>query len=95
MFRSLDNFGSSIPAFNLKGKDKVTTIAGGLLTSMILTLTLAYAVQNLFAVFERSDPTINENEIAKFYNNDYGLNIRESNMRFAISYHAYEKAGSV
>ena len=44
VFRSLDNFGSPIPAFNLKGNKEVTTIAGGLLSATILTLTLAYAV---------------------------------------------------
>ena len=55
---------------------------------MILTLTLAYAVQTLFAVFERSDPTINENVLPDFYSSDFGLDFRESNMRFAISYYA-------
>ena len=64
----LDSFGSPMPTFNLKGKDKVTSIAGGLLTAFILTLTLAYAIQKLFAIYEKSDPNININTDAKYYN---------------------------
>ena len=68
VFHSLDNFGEQIPAFNLKGKSRVTTIPGGLLSAMILTLTLAYATQKLYALFERSDPTINERIETDYYN---------------------------
>ena len=75
--------------FNLKGKDKVTTIAGGLTTAFILTLTIAYAIQKLFAIYEKSDPTINLNFDAKYYSKDHGLDIKKSNLRFAFSY--YEK----
>ena len=67
VFHYLDSFGSPMPTFNLKGKDKVTTIAGGLLTALILTLTMAYAIQKLFAIYEKSDPTINLNTVTKYY----------------------------
>ena len=95
MFHNLDNFGSPVPAFNVKGKSKVTTIIGGLLTAMILTLTLAYAVQKLFAVFERTDPTINENIEANYYSKENGLNINESKMHFAMSYYNYDSNGTL
>ena len=56
---SLDIFGSPIPAFNIKGKDKVQTVVGGLLSAAIITLTLGYAVIGMHGVISRSDPKIN------------------------------------
>ena len=44
VLRSIDNFGQPPPSFNLKGKTHFTTWIGGLLTAMILTLTLAFAI---------------------------------------------------
>ena len=80
-----------MPTFNLRGKEKVTTIAGGLLTSFILTLTMAYAIQKLFSIYEKSDPTININIDAGVYSKDNGLDIKKNNLRFAFSY--YENMG--
>ena len=68
----------------------MTTVSGGLLSVFILTLTLAYAIQKLYAIFERSDPTINENTEINFYDKGVGLNINNSNIRFAISFYGYD-----
>ena len=79
ILRSVDNFGLPIPSFNLKGKTHAKTWIGGLLTAMILTLTLAYAVQKLHAVFTGSDPTININIKAQHYDNINGIDLSEAN----------------
>ena len=60
---------------------------------MILTLTLAYAVQKLFAVFERTDPTINEYIEANYYSKENGLSIKESKMHIAMTYYNYDSNG--
>ena len=39
-----DIFGQPVPAFNIKGKEKITTAVGGLLTAFILAVTLGYSI---------------------------------------------------
>ena len=73
--RSIDNFGLPIPSFNLKGKTHITTWAGGLLSALIMAITLAFAIQKLYALYLGLDPTINENIQANYYGEENGLNI--------------------
>ena len=58
MLHNIDIFGQSIPSFNLKGKGELTTVVGGLLSATIFTLTLAFAIQKMYALAEGTDPTI-------------------------------------
>ena len=60
LLHNIDNFAYKIPSFNLKGKEKITTIAGGMLSALIFSITLAYAIQSLHAIVEGTDPIINE-----------------------------------
>ena len=88
--RSFDGFGQVIPSFNIKGENDVKTGLGGLLTAIISTITLAYAIQQIFALKEGSDPTINGNVIKSYYgdldkNEEIGLDLGSSNHRFALS----------
>ena len=46
-FSKIDRFGQPIPAFNVKGKDRVTTTFGGIVTALIMVLTLGYFVMRL------------------------------------------------
>ena len=46
-FRKIDRFGKQIPAFNMKGKDKVTSTVGGIMTVTIMAITLGYFVMSL------------------------------------------------
>ena len=62
-FRKLDRFGQPIPAFNMKGKDKVNTSVGGVMTLTIITLTLGYFVIKFQEILEGSDKTVNYNTI--------------------------------
>ena len=39
-----DIFGQPVPAFNIKGKEKVTTAVGGFLSTFILAVTLGYSI---------------------------------------------------
>ena len=38
----IDRFGEPIPAFNIKGKDKVKTAFGGIMTLLVVFLTISY-----------------------------------------------------
>ena len=77
--RYVDSFGAPIPSFNLRGETHATTRIGGFLTVSILTLTLAFAVQTLFAIFTGSDPTINRNIKTGHYDDEIGLNLNSAN----------------
>ena len=45
--RSIDRFGQSIPTFNIKGENEVKTTIGGVLTAIVMILTLSYFITNL------------------------------------------------
>ena len=51
--RSLDLFGSPIPAFNIKGDETVHTIIGGFLSAFIICLTLSFSLVKIVGVFEK------------------------------------------
>ena len=73
-FRNIDRFGQPIPAFNVNGKDKVTSTVGGVLTTAIITLTLGYFLRNLSKLADGSEPTISYNVVHNYYGADKGLN---------------------
>ena len=61
--RQLDRFGSSIPAFNIKGKDKVKTTIGGIISTTIIALTLGYFVTNFNTIIQKDNPITNQNTL--------------------------------
>ena len=84
--RNLDNFGKSVPAFNIKGKSSVNTVIGGFLTFAIMTLTLGYATEGMIDLINKEDPIINENVLKDYYTIDSGLNLdlKQGNQVFAL-----------
>ena len=65
--RELDKFAQPIPAFNIKGRDEVKTVAGGFLTMATIVLTLGYFVIKLQDLRTGSDKTINYNKVNSYY----------------------------
>ena len=59
--RDCDLFGQPIPAFNIKGKDQVKTAIGGILSAIIITVTLGYTIMKIPDLILKSNPIINEN----------------------------------
>ena len=84
--RGLDNFGKSVPAFNIKGKSSVNTVVGGFLTFAIMTLTLGYATAGIIDLINKEDPIINENVLKDYYTLSSGLSLdlKEGNQKFAL-----------
>ena len=54
-----DAFGSPVPGLNIKGKNKVTTWLGGIMTVTILTVALGYSVTKTYDLIRRANPNIN------------------------------------
>ena len=59
ILRSFDMFGLPIPAFNIKGQDKIKTKVGGLLSALVMTLTLGYAITGIYDIKNKANPIIN------------------------------------
>ena len=53
---SIDGFGADVPSFNLKGETKVNTLLGGVVTALILLLTLGYSILKAIQLTSRSNP---------------------------------------
>ena len=56
--RECDIFGQPIPAFNIRGKDKVKTAWGGILSAIIMTISLGYAIVNFHDLILRTNPIV-------------------------------------
>ena len=53
---SIDGCGADVPSFNLKGETKVNTLFGGIVTALILLLTLGYSILKAIQLTSRSNP---------------------------------------
>ena len=51
----------------MRGKNQVKTPLGGILSAIIITLTLGFAIIKWNELVARSDPIINRNEITNHY----------------------------
>ena len=67
VLRRIDRFGEPIPAFNIKGKDKVTTAVGGIMSLIVIFITLSYLTTKLNSIVEKKNPIINESKITDYY----------------------------
>ena len=44
LLHNVDSFAKKMPSFNLRGKEKITTLYGGMLSAFIFSITLAFAI---------------------------------------------------
>ena len=54
----MDVYGQELPSLNLKGESTVTTISGGIITLLIMVLTITYASLKLVVLINKEDPKI-------------------------------------
>ena len=89
-FRTLDAFGEKLPTFNIKGSDRVNTIAGGVLSIVLYMTVFMYSMIKLGHLVTKHNPNI-----STFYkdNEMYGisLNLNERKFRFAFTVESYRQ----
>ena len=56
--RDIDGFGKEIPTFNLKGENRVNSVFGGIVTTIIMTLVLFYALIKAIDLVEKRGAAI-------------------------------------
>lgn len=59
MLTKVDIFGKPIPSFNVGGKEKVTTVFGGMVTVAIMVFAVGYFASKLRSVIEQDNPILN------------------------------------
>ena len=79
ILRKIDRFGKPIPAFNMKGKDQIKTVIGGIMTTAIITLTLGYFVIKFQDLMAGTDQIVNYNVLHSYYSGKEGLNLFDAN----------------
>ena len=55
----IDRFGEPIPAFNIKGKEKIQTAFGGLLTAAVVFFVLGYFFTKFNTIADKKNPIMN------------------------------------
>ena len=89
-FRTLDAFGEKLPTFNIKGSDRVNTIAGGVLSIVLYMTVFMYSMIKLGHLVSKHNPNI-----STYYKDKemYGrsLNLNERKFRFAFTVESYQQ----
>ena len=89
MFKNIDMFQESVPGFNVKGRQKVRSCAGGIFSFVVLSVTFSFALLKGDQLLSRFNPTINQFNEEDYYANDDRLSLADTNfnMAFAIEDH--------
>ena len=85
ILRQMDRFGQPIPAFNIKGKNQINTVSGGIMSAIILMVTFGYFLIGLQSLIVGTNRVINYNVVHSHYGIEQGLNMKEKNLRIAIA----------
>ena len=83
--KGFDSFGKEVPAFNIKGESRVNTALGGLLTFVILTVSLIYSIIKIVQMVNGDNPIISDLMLPSHYGPEDKLNLNEINFRLAFS----------
>lgn len=59
MLLSLDLFGAPAPTFNIRGESEVRTFCGGIVSSVIITVTILFALLKLQHLLSKHNPSVN------------------------------------
>ena len=76
----MDIFGVPLPSFNVKGKDKIQSAFGGIMTATVFILTLGYFITGFRNIADRENPILNQSTIQNYYIKEKdGLYLNEAN----------------
>ena len=81
----MDSFGNRVPAFKLDGENQVKTVFGGVLSILILSLTLMYASIKFIDLKERANPVISTIKIPDHYAATDHFKLNDANFRMAFT----------
>ena len=82
---ALDFFPIPIPSFNIRGRTKVSSILGSVLSAIVLLVVLFYGAGKFRHLLERSNPTISTFIDRGAVTKHEHLNLRDAGLRFAFA----------
>ena len=80
----MDAFGEKLPSFNIKGSDKVGTIAGGVLSIVLYMTVLNYSIIKFSHLATKHNPNISSYIIEDGMSN-VALNLNERKFKLAFT----------
>ena len=86
--RTLDNldlFKSSLPVFNLRGHEAVSSLSGGTMTVWILMVMILYASIKFAHLLSRHNPNISSHKQQYYFDSSQVLDLKQEDLRFAFS----------
>ena len=79
LVKRVDRYGADLPSFNLKGKESVKTFSGGIMTVIILAITLLFAGIKMEQLVMRKNPDVTKNIIEDFHGTDEKVLLMDEN----------------
>ena len=79
LVKRVDIYGVHLPSFNLKGKERVKTASGGVMTVIILAITLLFAGIKMEQLVTRKNPDVTKNIIEDFHDTDEKVLLMDEN----------------
>ena len=89
LLKKVDMFELDLPTFNLKGKSKVASVCGGLVSVVIITIMLLYSGIKLTMLVNRENPNVSTFSEEFVLSSEDKLNLKEAGMLFAWTFEGY------
>ena len=90
VFKNIDAFGSPLPSFNIKGKERITTIVGGFCTLILVMTILSYGLLKFSYLITKPSPIINS-YLTDHEGEGYSINLNDRNYKFAFTVETYKE----
>ena len=90
VFKNIDAFGSPLPSFNIKGKERITTIVGGFCTLILVMTILSYGLLKFSYLITKPSPIINS-YLTDREGEGYSINLNDRNYKFAFTVETYKE----
>lgn len=84
----LDRF-AHVPSLNFKGRTKISTVPGLIVTVLLTSILFWYSVKKFIDLVTRANPTVNELEIQRYFNDDDTLDLNEIGFKIAFGISDY------
>ena len=89
LLQRIDIFGSSLPAFNLKGQTMVHTISGGVATFLVIVVMLIYGSIKIIHLFSKHNPNVVSVYEKNYFDYKERLDLNQIDFRLAFSVEGY------
>ena len=87
---TIDLFKLELPNYNLRGRQAVSSVAGGIVTVAIFTLMMLYANIKFFHFLTRYNPNISSHLQTNYFSSEDRIDLKENNLRFAFIVEGYQ-----